>query len=73
MNRICFIGLGNMGKPMIFNLLKNKYDLKLYDINKILYKPFKKTQATIAESKKELCVDKRIFISMLPDGKALKK
>jgi len=73
MNRICFIGLGNMGKPMTFNLLKNKYDLKLYDINKILYKPFKKTQATIAESKKELCVDKRIFISMLPDGKALKK
>ena len=55
MNRICFIGLGNMGKPMIFNLLKNKYDLKLYDINKILYKPFKKTQATIAESKRTLC------------------
>ena len=34
MNKICFIGLGNMGKPMVFNLLKKKYDLKLYDINK---------------------------------------
>ena len=57
MNRnsnIGLIGLGNMGKPMTFNLLKNKYDLKLYDINKILYKPFKKTQAKIAESKKNI-------------------
>ena len=41
MNKISFIGLGNMGNPMAFNLLKKKYDLKIYDINEKLYKPFK--------------------------------
>ena len=34
MNKISFIGLGNMGKPMAFNLLKKKFDIKIYDINK---------------------------------------
>ena len=73
MNKISFIGLGNMGKPMALNLLKKKYDLKIYDINKSLYKPFKNTNANIAASNEELSTDKRIFISMVPDGKALKK
>ena len=72
MNKISFIGLGNMGNPMVFNLLKKKYDLKIYDINEKLYKPFKKTNAIITSSKEELSKDKRIFISMLPNGKALK-
>ena len=38
MNKISFIGLGNMGKPMAFNLLE-KFDVKIYDINRSLYKP----------------------------------
>ena len=40
MNSISFIGLGNMGKPMALNLIKKNYNLKIYDINSILYKPF---------------------------------
>ncbi len=73
MNKISFIGLGNMGNPMVFNLLKKKYDLKIYDINESLYKPFKKTNATITNLQEELSKDIRVFITMLPDGKALKE
>mgnify|MGYP001204375305 CR=1 FL=1 len=73
MNKISFIGLGNMGTPMVSNLLKHKYDVKVFDINKNNYKPFKKTNAIIVEKKQELSEDKRIFISMLPDGDSLKK
>ena len=73
MNKISFIGLGNMGKPMAFNLLKKKFDIKIYDINRSLYKPFKNTNAKIAASNEELSTDERIFISMVPDGKALRE
>ena len=59
-----------MGKPMAFNLLKKKFDIKIYDINRSLYKPFKNTNANIAASNEELSTDERIFISMVPDGKA---
>ena len=62
-----------MGNPMVFNLLKKKYDLKIYDINESLYKPFKKTNATITNLQEELSKDIRVFITMLPDGKALKE
>ena len=54
MNKISFIGLGNMGTPMVSNLLKHKYDVKVFDINKNNYKPFKKTNAIIVEKKQEL-------------------
>ena len=33
MNKIGFIGLGIMGKPMARNLLKAGYQLVVYDIN----------------------------------------
>ena len=37
LNNLSFIGLGNMGKPMALNLLKNQYNLVIYDIPYITY------------------------------------
>ena len=34
MQTIGFIGLGNMGFPMVKNLLEEGYRVKVYDINK---------------------------------------
>ena len=34
MNKIAFIGLGNMGSKMVTNLLKANYEVIGYDINK---------------------------------------
>ena len=73
MNNISFIGLGNMGNPMATNLITKNYNLKIYDINPILYKPFKKTNALVANTLDKLTEDSNVFITMLPDGKALYK
>ena len=70
MQNISFIGLGAMGKPMALNLLKNKYKLFLYDINKKNYESFKNTKSKIITNFNDL-TDSDLFISMLPDGKSL--
>ncbi len=72
MTHISFIGLGNMGNPMALNLIKKKHKLNIYDLNPKLFKPFIKTNAEISNNIENLSKDSRFFISMLPDGKALK-
>ena len=47
MPNISFIGLGAMGTPMALNLIKKKYNLYLFDINKNNYKKFQKTKSKI--------------------------
>ena len=71
MRNISFIGLGAMGTPMALNLIKKKYNLFLYDINTKNYKYFSKNDSKICYNYKDLCSNSDIFISMLPDGKAL--
>ena len=39
---IGFIGAGNMGLPMLKNLVKQGYDVKVYDINPKDYKKIRK-------------------------------
>ena len=71
MQNISFIGLGAMGTPMALNLLKKKYNLFLYDINTKNYKKFNKSKAKTCNNYKDLSSKSDVFISMLPDGKAL--
>ena len=73
MNKVSFIGLGNMGMPMALNLIKKKYKLNLYDIDKKLYKYFVKTDATPISELNQLTDNSNVFITMLPDGKALNR
>ena len=71
MQNISFIGLGAMGTPMALNLLKKKYNLFIYDINNKNYKKFYKSKAKICNNYKDLSSKSDVFISMLPDSKAL--
>ena len=71
MRNISFIGLGAMGTPMALNLIKKKNNLFLYDINTKNYKHFSKNDSKICSNYIDLCKNSDIFISMLPDGKAL--
>ena len=73
MSKVSFIGLGKMGTPMALNLIKKKYKLNLYDVDKKLYKPFIKTNAKPISDLNQLTENSNIFITMLPDGKALNK
>ena len=61
--RIGFIGLGNMGKPMAFNLIKNGYEVTGFDIV-----PADSHGITMAKSAIEVAVGADVVITMLPNG-----
>ena len=61
--RIGFIGLGNMGKPMAFNLIKNGYEVTGFDIV-----PAVSHGITMAKSAVEVAVGADVVITMLPNG-----
>ncbi len=71
--KIFFIGLGKMGAPMASNLINQGYNVKIFDINKALYKKFKSKKVQLAHSINELVEGYDIVFSMVPDGNALKK
>lgn len=48
--KVGFIGLGNMGQPMAKNLLKNGYDLSVYDLNPQAVTYLQNAGATAASS-----------------------
>ena len=73
MIKVSFIGLGNMGKPMALNLITSNFDLNIFDINKKLYKSFRNIKCKKAKQMHELVDDTKVFITMLPNGNALKK
>ena len=73
MKKIGFIGLGNMGKGMSINLSKENIEIIGYDINKNAYKDLKNNKILIADNLNNLVNESEIIISMLPDGKAVKK
>ncbi len=66
MNTIAFIGLGNMGAPMAQNLLKSGLNLRVFDINASLLKPFEALGALACESAAQACEGAQAVISMLP-------
>ena len=73
MKKIGFIGLGNMGKGMSINLSKENLEIIGYDINDNAYKNLKDTKILIADNLNHLIDESEIIITMLPDGKAVKK
>ena len=71
---IGFIGLGNMGKPMAKLLAVAGYKLYVSDLNTDAVKTFcAGTGATAARSLQQLGSVSRVVITMLPDGKAVRK
>ncbi len=73
MKKIGFIGLGNMGKGMAINISKQDIPIMGFDINKDVFKTLDRFNIDQAKNLSELVNYSDIIITMLPDGKAVKK
>ncbi|HSR12012.1 MAG TPA: 2-hydroxy-3-oxopropionate reductase [Thermodesulfobacteriota bacterium] len=73
MERIGFIGLGIMGKPMVRNLLKAGHTLTVYDIVRASVDELAREGAAAASSSKEAVEKSEIVITMLPDSPDVEK
>ena len=67
--KVAFIGLGNMGKPIAINLLKNNFELIGFDIDKKNKNNFKKKGGKVSLTLKEAIYNSDFIITMLPNGK----
>jgi 6-phosphogluconate dehydrogenase (decarboxylating) len=68
MEKIGFIGLGIMGKPIAKNLLKAGYNLNVLDINLNAVEELVKEGATPNKSPKQVAEDSDVAITVLPDS-----
>lgn len=64
--KIAFIGLGNMGAPMVLNLLQADYQLSVYDLSPKALQIVSEVGANIAASAQQAVQGADIVISMLP-------
>ena len=73
MEKIGFVGLGVMGKPMAKNLLKAGYSLMVYDIVPEFVKEIVDAGAQEASSSKEAAAFGEVVITMLPNSPQVKE
>src|SRR5215204_3097027 len=66
--RIGFIGLGIMGKPMAKNLIEAGYDLVVYNRTREKAEELASEGTTVAGSPKEVAEQSDVIITMLPDS-----
>ncbi|HEX2742159.1 MAG TPA: NAD(P)-binding domain-containing protein, partial [Rubrobacter sp.] len=66
--KVGFIGLGIMGKPMAKNLLDAGYDLVVYNRTREKAEELASEGATVAGSPKEVAEQSDVIITMLPDS-----
>ena len=71
--KIGFIGIGTMGKPMSLNLLKAGYQLIVYDINPEPLKELKEKGAVIGQSCKDVANQCDVTITILPNSGDVEK
>jgi len=67
-DRIGFIGLGIMGKPMAENLLKAGYELTVYNRTLAKAEELARSGAKVARSSREVAEKSDVVITMLPDS-----
>ncbi|KHT64303.1 3-hydroxyisobutyrate dehydrogenase [Photobacterium gaetbulicola] len=68
MMNIAFIGLGNMGRPMVLNLLKAGCRVSVFDINTAAAEALKEDGAVVANSMEECVKGAQTVMTMLPAG-----
>lgn len=68
MTNIGFIGVGNMGGPMVRNLLKAGHTARAFDLSAAALKSATDAGASAARSVKEAASDAEVIITMLPAG-----
>jgi len=72
--RIGFIGIGNMGNPMAGHLVKNGFDVTVYDIRPEMVKAFVSQHGgKAAASLVNAAHGMDVVITMLPDDKVVRK
>lgn len=72
MEKIGFIGLGIMGKPMAMNLIKAGYSLTVYDINPGPVKEVVAAGAAEGSSSSDVAAKSEVVITMLPNSPHVK-
>ncbi len=73
MEKIGFVGLGTMGKPMALNLMKAGYHLTVCDINPQPLKELGEKGATVCRSAKEVGAESAVLITMVPNSQDVEK
>lgn len=68
MERVGFIGLGIMGKPMAFNLLRAGYEIVVYNRTRSKMEELIKAGAKAADSPRHVAEAAQVIITMLPDS-----
>ena len=68
MERVGFVGLGIMGKPMAGNLLAAGYPLTVFDLNLAAVDELAALGATAADSAREAAAAGDVVITMLPES-----
>lgn len=66
--RIGFVGVGTMGKPMATNLLKAGYPLSVFDVNPAAVEELGRLGAEPAGSAAAACATAEVAITMLPSS-----
>src|SRR5918997_2552704 len=66
---IAFIGLGNMGGPMVANLVKAGHRVVAYDLSAACCDGAQASGAEIAGSARDAVAEAEVAITMLPAGK----
>jgi len=70
-NRITFVGLGNMGLPMATNLLKSGIKVAGFDFNQQAVESLRKSGACSYQTLESALKDSDALITMLPNAKAV--
>ena len=65
--KIGFIGLGNVGGKLANNLLRNKFNLTVRDLEENLTKDFVNSGAKVTKSSKELAEKVDLIIMNIPN------
>jgi 4-hydroxybutyrate dehydrogenase/sulfolactaldehyde 3-reductase len=68
MERIGFIGLGRMGRPMAGNLVRKGFDLAVHDINPAAVRALQETGARTANGVPGITGGSDVIVTMLPSG-----
>lgn len=72
MTTIAFIGLGHMGNPIVKNLLKNNFKVKVFDVVPQAIEVLTKEGAIAATSVKDCVQDADVIFTMLQTGEQVK-
>src|SRR3990167_1945867 len=73
MKKIGFIGLGHMGNPMVQNLLKNNFEVFVFDVVDTAIKPLTALGAKQAKNPAEIAQNADAIITMLQTGDQVKE